>query len=161
MFLLHPHRGEGVHKKGKGNMRKFMMVLPCLLLVHGVAAANEISSRNDRQDETNKVLTAAFESARAVERPSMLSAPAGTELQYAAKKRSKTAAAPARSEAPPAQGEGKSSKSHESGDRFYMTQNGKQMTADDFDAWMKKNGYRVVGGTPATSKKVAELKKEK
>lgn len=30
--------------------------------------------------------------------------------------------------------------------RFDMTQGGKRMTADDFDAWMKKNGYRVATG---------------
>jgi len=27
--------------------------------------------------------------------------------------------------------------------RFNMTQNGKRMTADDFDAWLKSNGYSV------------------
>lgn len=32
------------------------------------------------------------------------------------------------------------------GYRFYMTQNGKRMTADDFDAWLKANGLRVQGG---------------
>lgn len=30
--------------------------------------------------------------------------------------------------------------------RFYMTQNGKRMTADDFDAWMKAKGIRVATG---------------
>ena len=29
--------------------------------------------------------------------------------------------------------------------RFDMTQNGKRMTADEFDAWMKAKGVRVVG----------------
>ena len=29
--------------------------------------------------------------------------------------------------------------------RFNMTQNGKRMTADEFDAWMKARGVRVVG----------------
>jgi hypothetical protein len=29
--------------------------------------------------------------------------------------------------------------------RFNMTQNGKRMTADEFDAWMKSKGVRVVG----------------
>ena len=29
--------------------------------------------------------------------------------------------------------------------RFDMTQNGKRMTADEFDAWMKARGVRVVG----------------
>ena len=30
--------------------------------------------------------------------------------------------------------------------RFDMSQNGKSMTADEFDAWMKSRGLRVVGG---------------
>lgn len=39
--------------------------------------------------------------------------------------------------------------------RFNMTQEGKRMTADEFDAWMKARGVRVVGrkdapATPAT-----------
>jgi hypothetical protein len=33
--------------------------------------------------------------------------------------------------------------------RFDMTQNGKRMTADEFDAWMKARGVRVVGGNAA------------
>ena len=33
--------------------------------------------------------------------------------------------------------------------RFLMTQNGKQMTADDFEAWMKSRGIRVAKGAPA------------
>jgi hypothetical protein len=38
--------------------------------------------------------------------------------------------------------------------RFNMTQNGKRMTADEFDAWMKARGVRVVGrkdGAEATA----------
>jgi hypothetical protein len=37
--------------------------------------------------------------------------------------------------------------------RFDMTQNGKRMTADEFDAWMKARGVRVVGRkeTPAAA----------
>ena len=42
--------------------------------------------------------------------------------------------------------------------RFNMTQNGKRMTADEFDAWMKSRGVRVVGRkatpAPATSEPV-------
>ncbi len=34
--------------------------------------------------------------------------------------------------------------------RFNMTQNGKRMTADEFDAWMKSRGVRVVPSRPAT-----------
>ena len=33
--------------------------------------------------------------------------------------------------------------------RFNMTQNGKRMTADEFDAWMKAKGVRVVPKKPA------------
>lgn len=32
--------------------------------------------------------------------------------------------------------------------RFNMTQDGKQMSADDFDAWMRSRGYRVAKGAP-------------
>ena len=37
--------------------------------------------------------------------------------------------------------------------RFDMTQNGKRMTADEFDAWMKARGVRVVpaGNKPAAA----------
>ncbi len=38
--------------------------------------------------------------------------------------------------------------------RFDMTQNGKRMTADEFDAWMKAKGVRVVKG-PATTASAA------
>jgi hypothetical protein len=34
--------------------------------------------------------------------------------------------------------------------RFDMTQNGKRMTADEFDAWMKARGVRVVKGPAPT-----------
>ncbi len=33
--------------------------------------------------------------------------------------------------------------------RFNMTQNGRRMTADEFDAWMKARGIRVAKGAPA------------
>lgn len=33
--------------------------------------------------------------------------------------------------------------------RFNMQQNGKQMSADEFDAWMKSKGVRVAKGKPA------------
>ncbi len=34
--------------------------------------------------------------------------------------------------------------------RFDMSQNGKRMTAEEFDAWMKARGVRVAKGAPAT-----------
>jgi len=35
------------------------------------------------------------------------------------------------------------------GNRFEMTQHGRQMTADDFDAWMKARGIRIAKGPQA------------
>ncbi|GAB3733701.1 hypothetical protein GCM10028794_11470 [Silanimonas algicola] len=35
--------------------------------------------------------------------------------------------------------------------RFDMTQNGRRMTAEEFDAWMKARGIRVATGRPAGS----------
>jgi hypothetical protein len=32
--------------------------------------------------------------------------------------------------------------------RFEMTQNGRRMSANDFDAWMKSRGIRVAKGKP-------------
>lgn len=40
--------------------------------------------------------------------------------------------------------------------RFNMTQNGKAMSADDFDAWMKARGLRVSKG-PEEGKKDGKL----
>ena len=40
--------------------------------------------------------------------------------------------------------------------RFNMSQNGKQMTADEFSAWMKARGVRVAkGGPPAVAPAIA------
>ena len=39
--------------------------------------------------------------------------------------------------------------------RFNMTQNGKRMTADEFDAWMKAKGVRVVPRKPAATEAAA------
>ena len=41
---------------------------------------------------------------------------------------------------------------HYTSNRFLMTQNGHQMTADDFDAWMKSRGIRVAKGVPEAPK---------
>lgn len=39
--------------------------------------------------------------------------------------------------------------------RFDMTQNGRRMTADEFDAWMKAKGIRVATGKPGASTSTA------
>jgi hypothetical protein len=41
---------------------------------------------------------------------------------------------------------------HDTSNRFLMTQGGRQMTADDFEAWMKAHGIRVAKGTPVVAK---------
>ena len=38
------------------------------------------------------------------------------------------------------------------GHRFDMQQNGRSMTAEEFDAWMKARGIRVAKGAPANPK---------
>ena len=37
--------------------------------------------------------------------------------------------------------------------RFDMQQNGRRMSADEFDAWMKARGIRIATGAPASAKK--------
>ena len=45
--------------------------------------------------------------------------------------------------------------------RFNMEQDGKRMTADQFDAWMKSKGVRVATGKPAAAAADEEAKKAK
>ena len=47
--------------------------------------------------------------------------------------------------------------------RFNMTQRGKKMSADDFDAWMKARGLRIAKGGPAskTGKEPAAKKRKR
>jgi hypothetical protein len=44
--------------------------------------------------------------------------------------------------------------------RFDMSQNGKRMTAEEFDAWMKARGVRVAKGAPAAATVPAEPPKQ-
>lgn len=45
--------------------------------------------------------------------------------------------------------------------RFDMTQRGKKMSADDFDAWMKANGLRIAKGPDAKSKSKSKDKRKR
>ncbi len=45
------------------------------------------------------------------------------------------------------------------GHRFDMQQNGRSMTAEEFDAWMKARGIRVAKGAPAKPKTTASAAK--
>ena len=58
------------------------------------------------------------------------------------------AQAPRQALAPPVHAAAPSAKAGGS-NRFDMIQNGRRMTADDFDAWMKARGIRIAQGAPA------------
>ena len=44
--------------------------------------------------------------------------------------------------------------------RFEMTQNGRKMSAQDFDAWMKARGIRIAKGAPSTAQRKAVPKQQ-
>ena len=121
-------------------MRKIIVALPCLLFC-GLVSAKEAPSLNAHNGADSLLMATAFDATH-VQRP--LVGKSGT--MEAAKKKTakplaKTAPAPIAASQPT-----------DTSKRFNMTQNGKKMTADDFDAWMKKNGYRVATGAPAKAK---------
>lgn len=129
-------------------MRKIMMALPCLL-VCGFVSAKEASSPDALRGADSLLMAAALDVASA-ERP-VIGNSGVLEASDTTKKRPVKAATAAAAPAPAAQ-------PTDTSKRFNMTQDGKQMTADDFDAWMKKNGYRVATGAPA---KAAEEEPQK
>lgn len=45
------------------------------------------------------------------------------------------------------------------GHRFDMQQNGRSMTAEEFDAWMKARGIRVAKGAPAKPRAASTAKR--
>lgn len=120
-------------------MRKILVALPCLLF-SGLVLAKEAPALDVRQGADSILMTAALDAGNAKERPVVGS---GVTLEAAKKKSTKSTPKPAA--APVAQ-------PTDTSKRFNMTQDGKRMTADDFDAWMKKNGYRVATGAPAKAK---------
>ena len=120
-------------------MRKMMVALPCLLFC-GFVSAREAPALDAHRGADSLLMATAFNAASA-ERP--LIAADGTQEAATKKKSARTAAKAA--PAPAAQ-------PSDTSKRFNMTQDGKRMTADDFDAWMKKNGYRVATGAPAANK---------
>lgn len=118
------------------NMRKIMVALPCLLFC-GFVSAKDASALDAHRGADSLLMSTAFNATHA-ERPLI----AASGMQEAAQKKStKTKTAVKAAPAPAAQ-------PSDTSKRFNMTQNGKRMTADDFDAWMKKNGYRVATGAP-------------
>jgi hypothetical protein len=138
-------------------MRKVPMVLS-LLLVSGVAAAHTGVDLQVSKSAKSEVARSAVRMEQGV----MVAA------------NSKAAPAPAKAEAPKAEpaaadapaGEYKPKTQFDNTPyRFNMHQNGKKMTAEEFDAWMKSRGIRVAKGAgakpaaaPADTQVAAEAK---
>jgi hypothetical protein len=124
-------------------MRKIIVALPCLLFC-GFVSAKEAPSLDAHNGADSLLMATAFDATHA-QRPLIGKSGTMEAAKRSAKPLAKTAAKSA--SAPIA-----ASQPTDTSKRFNMTQNGKKMTADDFDAWMKKNGYRVATGAPAKAK---------
>ncbi|MFC5569898.1 hypothetical protein ACFPN1_07465 [Lysobacter yangpyeongensis] len=121
-------------------MRKILVALPCLLF-SGTLLASQAPAFDTHRGADSILMATALDASHAGNAPVIRmdgTLEAAKGKKKTAKAASKPAAAPA-TLAPDSK-------------RFNMTQDGKKMTADDFDAWMKKNGYRVATGAPATPK---------
>ena len=122
-------------------MHIIVKALPCLLFVAWSAHAESVpSSVASMRDPDRGMPGAALDVVPAsgtVQSPLRMDG----RMVAAKKKRTKGVAAAAAG--------GAVSKPHDPSNRFNMTQNGKRMTADDFDAWMKAHGYRVAKGGAA------------
>jgi hypothetical protein len=131
-------------------MHKILVALPCLLF-SGLVLANEAPALDARQGAAHVLMASAFDASHGKTQP--LIRLDGT-LEAAKGKKKSPKATPKAAAAPAAQ-------PTDTSKRFNMTQDGKRMTADDFDAWMKKNGYRVATGAPAQSKEQEPTKGSK
>ncbi|GAB3088685.1 hypothetical protein [Lysobacter terrae] len=122
-------------------MRKILVALPCLLF-SGVLLAKEAPMLDMRHGADGVLMATALDGSHAKSAPAIRMDGTVEAAAPTKKKKAKAAAKPA---AP-------STTLAPESKRFNMTQDGKKMTADDFDAWMKKNGYRVATGAPAKAK---------
>lgn len=116
-------------------MRKMMMVMSCLL-ISGTAMAKDMSTNQGQAQHS--IMGSALQSVQQHEASPVGKPVADTWMAAKKKPAAKPAAAP--------QAE---TRLADPSNRFNMTQGGKKMTADDFDKWMKQNGYRVATGAPA------------
>jgi hypothetical protein len=121
-------------------MRKILVALPCLLF-SGVVLAKEAPALDARHGADSVLMAAALDASHGKAEAAIRMD--GT-LEAAKSKKKSVKAAPKPAAAP--------AELAPESKRFNMTQDGKKMTADDFDAWMKKNGYRVATGAPAKPK---------
>jgi hypothetical protein len=121
-------------------MRKILVALPCLLF-SGALLAKEAPALDSRHGADTLLMATALDASHAKAEAAIRMD--GTLEAANTKKKTAKAAPKAAPAAPTLAPDSK---------RFNMTQDGKKMTADDFDAWMKKNGYRVATGAPAKPK---------
>ena len=117
-------------------MRKSIFAVACLL-VSGMASASQAQVTTPA---SQSIMADALDAAQPQEATLLQQASAADTWMAAKSKKTKATAAKAPEPA---------SRLADPSNRFNMTQGGKKMTADDFDAWMKKNGYRVATGAPA------------
>ena len=117
-------------------MRVPAKVLPCLLF----CVACVILPPTEASAQPRAVVQTAFGHAERA-RPARRVHP-DNGVQVARRRAKADRAAPKVVKAPP----------HDASNRFLMTQNGRQMTAADFDAWMKARGIRVAKGAPDVAK---------
>ena len=117
-------------------MHKILVALPCLLF-SGLVLAKEAPAHDMRLGADSLLMASAFDATGAKQQPQLR-----MDGMLAAAKKKPGTSAPKAAAAPVSQ-------PTDTSKRFNMTQDGKKMTADDFDAWMKKNGYRVATGAPA------------
>jgi hypothetical protein len=161
-------------------MRRLLLAMPMLLL-SGLAAAQdgacgaiaqsqstanavapELAARSARLGAPAGVLAQAYDESQSVD--SVLNRMRLSECRSVAAKRSnQPATATAATAVPPAAAAPidpatykPKTKDDNTPWRFDMSQNGKRMTAEEFDAWMKARGVRVAKGAPAPVAKPAD-----
>lgn len=129
--------------------------------------APELATPSHRLGAPSGVLAQAFDESQTVDRVALRMRIQNCQQVAAAKKNSEAPAAAA-TEAAPANIDPATYKPKTAHDntpyRFDMNQNGKRMTAEEFDAWMKARGVRVAKGAPAAAAAApaaAEAKSEK
>jgi hypothetical protein len=120
------------------HMRKIMLALSCLLCCGSVLAKETATPAHHGADSI--LMTTAFDASHA-DRAAPIRLDGTME---AAQKKKNAAHAKVPAAAPVTLAPDSK--------RFNMTQNGQHMTADDFDAWMKKNGYHVATGAAGKAK---------
>ncbi|TWI08155.1 hypothetical protein [Aerolutibacter ruishenii] len=157
-------------------MRRTILALPLVLLAGHAAAqggacdaiaqsqssanavAPELAARSARLGAPAGVLAQAYDDSQSVD--SVLNRLRVGECREVAAKRTKSTKVAASSAAPAATADAPidpatykpKTKDDNTPWRFDMSQNGKRMTAEEFDAWMKARGVRVAKGAPAPAK---------